>query len=280
MNYSNFQQPKPIANNSWSQYTPPPRPISQPPPPPLPKSTIPYNNYQVTMSNAAAKSSNVSVSASISQQQSFSAHNSTNNGGIRFKLSKTIEKPSPSLNPSNALQGTQSNLNQHNSSQTSSAKVKNSNSNQGVDTSKISTNNSNLSSKDWPPDLHDYVNRAFMLSNNELDKDRIEIILRGKLTQVLNQGMLHTKDWKNEPLPVLSKIGENKSSVTPSKKSNSINNSKVTPSKDKQKTYSSSPDSSHSSLSDYGNSVKSDRYFGKRFPKDDGDTPTKKKKKK
>ena len=66
-------------------------------------------------------------------------------------------------------------------------------------------NNSTNSGQQWPPELHEYVTRAFAVSSDELDKDRIEIILKGKITKAINEGNMHTKDWKNEPLPVLTK---------------------------------------------------------------------------
>lgn len=59
---------------------------------------------------------------------------------------------------------------------------------------------------EFPPDLQDYVNRAFALSNSEIDKDRIEILLKGRITLAIKSKTLNTIDWKNEPLPVLKPI--------------------------------------------------------------------------
>lgn len=144
----------------------------------------------------------------------------------------------------------------------------------------------------WPPELHEYVTRAFAVSSDELDKDRIEIILKGKITKALNEGTMHTKDWKNEPLPVLTKsLSAKDSSSLPSniKQSTSLQKSSFksyehSKSIDKSKHNHSSPGkgSSHSySSGSYSDSSDSDskmKTYGKRFYHED--TPSKKKLKK
>lgn len=68
-------------------------------------------------------------------------------------------------------------------------------------------NNSRLAgSQHWPPEVQAYVNRAFDTVENEIDKDRIQIVLRGKIRGALHDGTFHLKDWNTEPLPVLSKM--------------------------------------------------------------------------
>eukprot|EP00058_Branchiostoma_floridae_P021535 XP_002607025.1 hypothetical protein BRAFLDRAFT_281842 [Branchiostoma floridae] len=54
---------------------------------------------------------------------------------------------------------------------------------------------------DWPPSLKEYVQRAFARCEKEIDKDQVEIILKGKLTSVFNNGSAWTINWDKEPLP-------------------------------------------------------------------------------
>lgn len=56
-------------------------------------------------------------------------------------------------------------------------------------------------SDDWPDCLKDYVHRCYEKCKTAIDKNQVEIILKGKITQAFQTGQLHTKDWNNEPLP-------------------------------------------------------------------------------
>lgn len=149
-----------------------------------------------------------------------------------------------------------------------------------------STDKPNNTNGQWPPELHEYVTRAFAVSSDEIDKDRIEIILKGKITKALNEGTMQTRDWKNEPLPVLTKSLSAKDTSSfpsnfkqsPQKSFKSFEHSK---SVDKSKLNHSSPEkgSSHSyssgSHSDSSDSDSKMKTYGKRFYHED--TPSKKK---
>uniref|UniRef100_A0A1B6EDP6 PCI domain-containing protein n=1 Tax=Clastoptera arizonana TaxID=38151 RepID=A0A1B6EDP6_9HEMI len=55
----------------------------------------------------------------------------------------------------------------------------------------------------WPIDLQDYVNRSYQKCQTDIDKDRVGIILKGKICLATNEGSLWSKNWKREPLPTL-----------------------------------------------------------------------------
>nr|CAG4636910.1 EOG090X0431 [Ceriodaphnia reticulata]SVE72859.1 EOG090X0431 [Ceriodaphnia reticulata] len=62
---------------------------------------------------------------------------------------------------------------------------------------------------DWPDSLRCYVERCFAMCKSSVDKDFVELILKGKITSASREGKALTKDWDSEPLPNLSRLENN-----------------------------------------------------------------------
>lgn len=69
--------------------------------------------------------------------------------------------------------------------------------------SSTASGSSNNPAMEWPESLYNYVARCYMKCQTPLDKDLCEITLKGKITMAANRNELFTKDWDNEPMPIL-----------------------------------------------------------------------------
>lgn len=54
---------------------------------------------------------------------------------------------------------------------------------------------------DWPESLKQYINRAFAKCQMDIDKDQVQIYLKGKITKAFQDGTVWTRNWDKEPLP-------------------------------------------------------------------------------
>ncbi|KAF2366486.1 hypothetical protein FHG87_002749 [Trinorchestia longiramus] len=59
----------------------------------------------------------------------------------------------------------------------------------------------NMMKGDWPDSLKRYVERCFCKCVTDLDKDQVEIVLKGKLTAAAKTGSLWSHNWDNELVP-------------------------------------------------------------------------------
>ncbi|KAK9881521.1 hypothetical protein WA026_016401 [Henosepilachna vigintioctopunctata] len=66
-----------------------------------------------------------------------------------------------------------------------------------VDNENIYNNNP---AAEWPDSLKNYVKESYAKCKTSIDKNQVEIILKGKITQAYKTGQVN-KDWSKEPLP-------------------------------------------------------------------------------
>lgn len=191
----------------------PPPPAPTPPPPPQPQNlpaTIPNNHYTPNPQIYNSPYHSVSPDNKPNMISSAAANLSNNNSGggpISFKFQQYQNKPQSfnpktKANPFETKPGPQTTNKNENKKINSYSKPISAINNSPLEQTLESANQKT----EFPPDLKDYVNRAFAMSNSEFDKDRIEILLKGRITLAIKSKTLTTIDWKNEPLPVLKPI--------------------------------------------------------------------------
>lgn len=111
------------------------------------------------------------------------------------KLAQPLDKPSPQIQSSQQLVTTSSPV------KLPSQEPKESNLSAQADGSK-----SSHLPVDWPDSLRRYVERCFDMCQSTVDKDFVELVLKGKISSASRSGVALTKDWDNEPLPNLPKV--------------------------------------------------------------------------
>ncbi|XP_074032461.1 leukocyte receptor cluster member 8 [Leptinotarsa decemlineata] len=57
-------------------------------------------------------------------------------------------------------------------------------------------------SDDWPESLRTYVHQCYAKCKTNIDRNQVDIILKGKITQAYQNNQLH-RDWSKEPLPTV-----------------------------------------------------------------------------
>ena len=50
--------------------------------------------------------------------------------------------------------------------------------------------------------FREYVNRCYAKCERDADKDRVGVVLKGKILKATDDGSLWIKDWASEPLPL------------------------------------------------------------------------------
>ncbi|GFT92700.1 leukocyte receptor cluster member 8 homolog [Nephila pilipes] len=147
--------------------------IQPPPPPPLtpPSTETPYF-------------------ASIASQ-------APNSGGIKFNLPKKKNAMAVYQTNREALQERMNNFRNNNLTSQKERNIVN----QGNQNIAAQKSVSSMPADDWPESLKNYVARCFDKCQTNIDKDQVELILKGKLMKANNDGTLRTKDWDAEPLP-------------------------------------------------------------------------------
>lgn len=57
----------------------------------------------------------------------------------------------------------------------------------------------------WPASLHSYVERCFDSCRNELEKNSMQTALSGIINKAITEGILHTRKWEFESIPLIKR---------------------------------------------------------------------------
>ncbi|CRK88837.1 CLUMA_CG002634, isoform A [Clunio marinus] len=125
-------------------------------------------------------------------------------------LQNDFNKPPPSFVPTSSQQVTSSMFNKP--PEATSSQASSTNDIKDVNMTDVSSDNNKTTPEtvagvnpamEWPESLYNYVARCYMKCHTPIDKDLCEITLKGKITMAMTRGELFSKDWENEPMPIL-----------------------------------------------------------------------------
>lgn len=225
---------------------------TQPPPPPPPPVSAPTKSFtRAPLSNAQN-----------SQEQNNS--NANGKGNIRFNIAKTSIAQTKLDSVGETMHAkpiVRTNLNKADVSKQSGS-VSGTNNSQG-ERNQAKSNDKNAGSssggnQDWPESLKKYVNDAFGRCVTDEQKDRVEMLLKEKLTMAYSLGTVWSKDWSKEPplLPVIAPSNASRLQII-SQVPNSVTSSSKSSRKDRNKLASTRRLSSSSSSRSYSSRSRS-----------------------
>jgi hypothetical protein len=174
-NGNGYQMP-PVTSSSGNATAPPPLPSQPPPPPPPP----PPPSISASFEPPPPGSIKFTIPSKGSNKlQKVKQEN---------KAPSTIQIPQYPTSPQMAASSGQQNIQSKSPEQ------------------RFSQAKSSGMPVDWPESLRRYVERCFAMCQSSVDKDFVELILKGKITSASREGKALSKDWDNEPLPNLSRV--------------------------------------------------------------------------
>nr|CAG4646949.1 EOG090X0431 [Megafenestra aurita]SVE92312.1 EOG090X0431 [Megafenestra aurita] len=176
-----YQMPPITSSSGNAAAPPPPLPSLPPPPPPPPPPPVHSSSFEPPPPGS---------------------------GVIKFTIpskgSNKLQKPKQEKTPSNIQVLQYPTTTQVTTTKTEATETKNSE-------STFTSTKFPAMPSDWPESLRRYVERCYSMCKSSVDKDFVELILKGKITSAVREGTAASKDWENEPLPNLSRLENNSS---------------------------------------------------------------------